>query len=487
MVDFTSMPKALGYFRPSRFDAEIFDCEVVGRIPADLDGAFYRMHGDWFYPPWQVDEASLSADGYISMFRIKGGVADYRGRYVRTERFENQRRARRQLYGYYRNPYTDQAEVRDLQHPGRRTTANTTPVILAQQLFATKEEGLPYRIDPNTLSTLGPEDFAGRWPSHTFTAHPKYDPGTGETVAFGYEASGLAARDVLLGTFDNKGVLQRTLKFDVPHTTMLHDMAITERHVVLPGSSAVTSTERLEQGRIHWGWDPRVQSYYGIIPREGKASDIRWYRGPERSIVHTANAWSEGNVVYLDLPAADGNTWPFFPDVHGAPFRMHPNTIRRLRFDLDSDSDTYTEQVLFKQEVTSFTRIDERFLARPHRYIFVQYVDPALPFTAVLPDDPRAIPTNSIARFDLSTGEMLSFQAGTHHVVQEPCFVPRSASSAEGDGYLLATVHNLKDMRAELTIVDAATMTEVARVLLPFRNPYQVHGTWADPTQLPLI
>ena len=60
----------------ARFDAEIHDCEVTGTIPADLDGAFYRMHGDWFYPPPFADEASLSADGYISMFRIKGGIVD---------------------------------------------------------------------------------------------------------------------------------------------------------------------------------------------------------------------------------------------------------------------------------------------------------------------------------------------------------------------------------------------------------------------------
>ena len=485
MVDFSATAPA-GYFSPARFDAEVLDCELRGAIPPDLEGAFYRMHVDWSYPPRYADEASLSADGYISMFRFRHGIVDYRGRYVRTHRFEKQLAARKQLYGYYRNPYTDESEVRNIAAPGERTSANTTPVILAGRLYATKEDGLPYRIDPNTLATLGPEDFGGRWQSQTFTAHPKLDPQTGELIAFGYEASGLATRDVFLCTFDRSGAMHAPMRFDVPHVTMLHDIAITSDHVIIPGGAAVTSLERLREGKIHWGWEAGRESFYGIVPRRGEPSGIRWFRGPERSIVHTANAWSDGGKIYLDMPLADGNTWPFFPDIHGAPFKMHPNTLRRLTFDLDSDRDECQEERLFEQEITSFTRIDDRFATRPHRYIYVQYVDRSRPFGATLPQDPRALPTNSVARFDLQDRSMRSFFVGETHVVQEPTFVPRAGSDAEGDGYLLATAHNLESMRCELVIVDAVQLRELARVLLPFRNPSQVHGVWATERDLPL-
>ena len=198
MADFSLTHPLSGFFAPTRFEAEVTDCIVVGEIPKTLDGAFYRMHGDWIYAPRFKDEASLSADGYISMFRFADGSVDYRGRYVRTDRYKTQIAARRQLYGYYRNPHTDDAEVRDVDNPGRRTAANTTPVILAGKLYATKEEGLPYEIDPNSLETLGETDFDGEWKSQTFTAHPKLDPATGETFAFGYEATGLASTDIYL-------------------------------------------------------------------------------------------------------------------------------------------------------------------------------------------------------------------------------------------------------------------------------------------------
>jgi len=127
----------------------------------------------------------------------------------------------------------------------------------------------------------------------TFTAHPKFDPATGETFAFGYEASGLASRDVYLCSFDRSSKITWEVRFDVPYPSMLHDMALSKDYVVIPGGGTITSAERLESGRPHWAWDSKRPSYYAVIPRGGAAADIRWFEGPQRSIVHTANAWND--------------------------------------------------------------------------------------------------------------------------------------------------------------------------------------------------
>lgn len=486
MADFSLTHPLSGFFAPTRFEADVTDCIVTGEIPAELAGAFYRLHGDWIYAPKFADEASLSADGYISMFRFRDGSVDYRGRYVKTDRYLRQVAARRQLYGYYRNPHSDDPEVRDIAHPGLRTSANTTPVVLAGRLYATKEEGLPYEIDPNTLETVGPSDFHGAWKSQTFTAHPKLDPFTGETIAYGYEATGLASRDVHLASFDAAGRITWSLDFEVPYPSMLHDIALTKDFVIIPGGGTVTSSERLESGRPHWVWDHKRPSYYAIIPRGGQAEEIRWFEGPERSIVHTANAWNDADQVVLDAPMASGNTWPWFEDVHGDAFSMHPFTIRRVTFDLHGNGRQPREEVLFDREVTSFTRIDERFLTRPNRYIWVQYADPGRPFHAILPDDPRLRPVNCYGRFDVVDRTTTSWFAGPDHVLQEPVFVPRSPEAPEGDGFLLGAAHNLVEMRSELVILDALSMTELGRVILPFRNAYQVHGLWVTGRELPL-
>ena len=45
MVDFAQLPTRIGYFAPERFEAEVFDCEVQGHIPRDLNGTFFRVGG----------------------------------------------------------------------------------------------------------------------------------------------------------------------------------------------------------------------------------------------------------------------------------------------------------------------------------------------------------------------------------------------------------------------------------------------------------
>jgi carotenoid cleavage dioxygenase-like enzyme len=487
MSDFSATHSLSGFFAPVRFEADVTDCVVTGTIPPELDGAFYRMHGDWIYAPKFKDEASLSADGYISMFRFRGGSVDYRGRYVKTDRYRRQVAARKQLYGYYRNPYSDDPEVRDPAHPHRRTSANTTPVVLAGKLYATKEEGLPHEIEPNTLETIGPTDFGGAWKSQTFTAHPKLDPFTRETIAYGYESIGLASNDVHVASFDAAGRIVWSLDFQVPYSSMLHDMALTQNYIIIPGGGTCTSAERLAAGGARWAWDAKRPSYYAVIPRRGRAEDVRVFKGPERSIVHTANAWEDGNTLVMDAPIASGNTWPWFKDVDGAAFKMNGFTLRRIRIDLGAAGEAVREEQLFAQDVSSFTRIDERFLTRRNRFVWVQYADPERPFHASLPDDPRLRPVNCYGRFDMIERTMQAYFAGPDCVLQEPVFVPRSAASAEGDGWILGTAHNLVEMRSELVIVDAQTLGECARVILPFRNAYQVHAIWTPATDLPLV
>ena len=186
------------------------------------------------------------------------------------------------------------------------------------KLFMLKEDGLPHQINPNTLETIGPWDFHGGWKSQTFTAHPKLDPLTGEMVAFGYEATGLASDDLFICTIDRTGKVRHEVRVKVPYVSIIHDMALTHRHVVIPFSGYVTSIERLKAGKVHWGWDSTKPGYIGVMPREGSAKDMRWFKGPNRCHMHTFNAYSDGNKVILYAPFWDSNFFPFFPNVDGS-------------------------------------------------------------------------------------------------------------------------------------------------------------------------
>jgi carotenoid cleavage dioxygenase-like enzyme len=490
MADYSKDAARRGFAGPLRFEGSIEDCEVLGRIPSDLNGAFYRVGAEWYYPPNFTDDAILNADGYVSMFRIRNGKVDFRGRWVGTERLAAQRKARRQLYGYYRNPYTDDESVRNPQAPQRRTVSNTAPLAQGGKLFSLKEDGLPHQLDPNTLETIGPWDFQGKWKSQTFTAHPKLDPLSGEMVAFGYEATGLASDDLWIYTLDKTGRVTHEVRTKVPYVSVIHDMALTHKHVVIPFGGYVTSASRLKEGKIHWGWDQTKPSYIGVMRRDGEAKDMRWFKGPERCMMHTFNAHDEGNKVVLYAPFYDSNFFPFFPPVDGTPWNPAKarSFIRKITLDLNSKSDAWQEEILWPVQISDLGKVDPRVLTLQTRYLYTNYFDPERPIDRermVGNAPPR--PTNCYVRFDITNGKTDTYFAGPTHNLQECTFVPR-AGGGEGDGYLLGVASNYAESRSELVIADAQRLGEgdIARVILPFRISQQVHGVWAGADELPL-
>ncbi|GAA6016260.1 hypothetical protein JCM10207_000449 [Rhodosporidiobolus poonsookiae] len=87
------------------------------------------------------------------------------------------------------------------------------------------------------------------------------------------------------------------------------------------------------------------------------------------------------------------------------------------------------------------------------------------------------------------------FELPPHHYAQEASFVPRQNGQDEDDGYLLTYVFDERQLdeagvpvpgaRSELWVIDAWNMrTVVAKVKLPQRVPYGLHGHWFPPEEV---
>lgn len=75
-----------------------------------------------------------------------------------------------------------------------------------------------------TLETKGFNPF--KQSSKTFTAHPKVDAISGNLVGFGYEASGLATRDVCYFEIDPQGNVVVETYFQWPFVGFIHDCVL---------------------------------------------------------------------------------------------------------------------------------------------------------------------------------------------------------------------------------------------------------------------
>jgi carotenoid cleavage dioxygenase-like enzyme len=178
------------------------------------------------------------------------------------------------------------------------------------------------------------------------------------------------------------------------------------------------------------------------------------------------NAYSEGDKVIVDTPVSPGNCFCFFKDKHGNLPTM-PETITRITritFDLSKpDAEAVTIETL-QDAVGDLPKIDDRFAMTKYRTGYFSQRDAS---------------GMGVGQVDWETREVRlhAIEAGA---AQEPLFVPRSADSPEGDGFILAVVDRFAEKRSDLVILDGNDVSRpaLATVKLPFALPMAFHGSW---------
>jgi carotenoid cleavage dioxygenase len=460
-----------------RLEADVHDCEVTGKIPSDLNGAFYRVGPDPQYP-LHPRTIPFDGEGHVSMFRIKNGRVDYKSRMVRNERYLANDKARKQLFPVYRNPSLDDPSVKGLS----RSTANTHIINHKNYLLALKEDSPPVAMDLLTLDTIVPVyTFDGQLPSKTFTAHPKLDSMTGNMVAFGYEAEGFASDVVSMFEITPQGKIIWNAKVHVPYVGMLHDFAVTEKHIVLYVIPMALDEAQMKSGGPHWSWDSTKPTYFGFVRRGGDGKDVQWIKGPTRSATHVMGTFDDGKKLFVDVEMSMSNPFPFMPMHDGS--RWDPvagsSHITRLTVDLSKKKPSaYGIEQLYPH-VGALPRQDDRYNTVAYRYGFLPCPDPnAKPGTGGA----------CYARFDHQNRTWTLFNAGTDSALAECCFAPRNAKAPEASGYLMGVAtRNNEGGRSDLVILDAEHLADgpVATVHLPMRAIGQIHGWWVSEAQLP--
>ncbi|XVQ07133.1 carotenoid oxygenase family protein [Spirillospora sp. CA-255316] len=470
--------RAAGADAPSRIEADLFEIEADGEIPRDLHGRYYQIAPDPAFPKRTGNDIPFNGDGMLRMFTFADGHVDYRSRYVQTEKLRLERTARRSLFGAYRNPYTDHFTVAGKS----RGAANTNVFFHAGKLLVLKEDARATWVDADSLETYGEWDFDGAVTSPTFTAHPRTDPVTGETFAFGYEAKGLTSRDIAYYVLDAHGGVLHEVWFQAPYTSLVHDFVVTRDYVVFPVTPTTTDLDRLKAGGPHWQWDPSRDTYLAVMPRHGTADQIRWYRGPARSAYHYFNAYNEGTTIHIDGCVSEAQQAAFlYPDTLGNVFDVTKGVPRITRWTADyaaDDGNGFEEQVL-QPEFAEFPLIDDRAETSRHRIGFAG--------ARVIGDEHKGDNgiglLNSLLRYDFdkqqATGQ---YVLPAHFTFQEPVLVPRSDDAPEGDGYLLALANNWTTMLNDRVILDSTDLAAgpLATLHLPLRLRSGIHGTWVS-------
>lgn len=435
-----------GNFAPVNEEITAIDLPVIGELPAALNGRYLRNGPN---PIGTVDPAThhwFIGDGMVHGIRLREGRAEwYRNRYVGSSALSASRNV---------------ADIAGRNWNSSTGGPNTSVGGFAGTTWALVEAGgCPVELT-DELETVGRNDFYGTLPG-AFSAHPKFDPVTGELHAIAY-AWAEWLDHVQYVRVGPDGRVNRTVDIALPGMSMVHDMSITDRYVIVYDQPVLVDLDLAFSGRTFpFRWNDEYGNRVGLMPREGTASDIVWVDVPVGYAFHPLNAFdtSEGRVV-IDLCFYER----MMRDDLNGPFG--DSLPRLVRWEIDPAT-RHVHATTIDDNVNEFPRHRGSLSGKPYRYGYCAQVDPG----------GMRWPT---VKHDLDTGARQVFDHGPGRAAGEPVFVGRPDSHAEDDGWLVTFVHDDNDHTAEFVVIDAQDFERgyVAQVKLPQRVPFGFHGNW---------
>ena len=450
-------PYLRGLYAPVRNEVSADKLEIVGEIPRDLHGAFFRNGPNPATPP-QGMHHWFDGDGMIHGVWFENGNARYRNRYLQTEDLKSHDASA--LSGIF-DPSRD-AVGRKVNY---RDTANTDVVFHNGKLLALWYiSGQPVAVDVVTLETIRTENFGGKLPRN-MSAHSKVDPVSGELVFFDYA---LYEPKMWTGTISAGGELTAFQEIDLPGPRLPHDMGMTENFVILHDLPVIFSEQAIRNRlwQIHVADQPMR---LGVVPRKG--GEPKWFEFPTCYIYHVINSWEEGDEVVMAACKMVPNG--LSPDPKYGPYAAMADVLalraQPFLWRMNMKTGEGREQQI-DDAVSEFPVINGAYSGRKTKYSY-----------HVVFDDCIEQRFSALVKYDLETGtsERHDFPQGVYG--SEPAFAPRINASSEDDGYLISfTVDHAGNSQAHA--IDARNMSAppLAKVNLPQRVPIGFHGCWAQ-------
>jgi carotenoid cleavage dioxygenase len=443
-----------GIWEPLASEWDIQDVTILGEIPQELNGTFYRNGPNPQYV-YSANYHMFEGDGMIHAITFHNGHVTYKNRWIRTEKFLKERNAGKGLFGGMRDFMIRDDSVKNCSG----NTANTNVVWHHNKLLALNEGSQPVEIDTNDLTRCTPYTF-NQALDCTMMAHPKIDPVTGELIFYSYFGP-----DFRYFIADKKGNITYQATIPMPFLCMMHDFAITDNFSILPLFPLTWDFLRVMRKEPIFKWEPNLNTRFAIIPRHGNAQNVIWFEDQAALGFHVVNAREKGGQIILEMVVMDEIPPDAiaFDDDRAA----YTNYLTRWVFDLNRRR--ITKERLDTMNV-EFPRIDERWVGRNYRHAFMNGTTTKNSLNLF----------ESIVHFDMINDKKQVHYFGEGSFALEPIFVARSGSSQEGDGYLLSYVYREALNKSDLVILDAQHVDEepVAVIQLPHRVPFGFHGCW---------
>jgi carotenoid cleavage dioxygenase-like enzyme len=465
-IDGIDNPYLHGLYAPVTQEHSASALRVDGKLPEDLNGAYFRNGPNSRLAPinryhW------FDGDGMVHGMWFEKGTARYGNRWVNTRGFAHEQSTDTPVWGGVLGPF-------DFKLPGGplKDTANTDLISLDGRLYALwYESGKLYPLNPQTLETLDAEALSAAMP-HRISAHSKVDAATGEFVFFGY---GDRPPYMRYGVLKPDGTLHTT-DITLPGPRRPHDIGMTPRYSILHDFPVFFDPEFFKKtGKRIPLFHKDVPTRYGVIPRFGTDSDVRWFEFEPCYMLHVVNCWEEGDeVVMIGCRNPDPSLSPNKADgklaamLSGIKLRAN---LHEWRMNMVTGE---TSERALDDVNAEFPMIAPHVMGQKNRFAYLQAIPHEIPATF-----------DALLKVDIHSGKTERYDYGPGVYGSEAPFAARPGAVEEDDGCVMSFVTDTRDWSSRCLVFDAKHISDgpVATVHIPHRVPAGFHATWMDASE----
>ncbi|NEQ50611.1 MAG: hypothetical protein F6K11_10835 [Leptolyngbya sp. SIO3F4] len=439
---------------------------LSGQIPDGLRGSLYRNGAGRLERGGQSIDHWFDGDGGILAIHFSDDGATGLYKYVQTEGFQTEESANQFIYGGYSRMVSGPFWKRWGAQP--KNAANTSVLALPDKLLALWEAGNPHALDLETLETLGLDDLGLLQPGQPYSAHPRWDPKTGDLYNFGVVSG--RKNYIQLYRSDATGQIQQQDQISLPRTTLVHDFVLAGSYLVFLVPPVVLSILPILLGTQGFSdalrWQPKYGTQIIVVDRHTLQEVSRietdpWFQW------HFGNGYQadDGAVVidYARYENFDTNRW-LKEFVEGYP--VTPASAKLFRLRLDVTAGKVLSNELQSDLECEFPIVAPHEVGHHHNSLFFCY---------------KSQPINeeyfdSIGGLESDSGRvnLMTFDKGSYPI--EPIYVP----NPQGSGWLLTVVFDGKQDQSTVQILQADNLDAgpVCILDLPKIIPFGFHGTW---------
>ena len=495
------------------------ELEVVdGKLPKGLKGVYY-LNGPGLLHFTLEDgtrqtKHPFDGHGFVRKFTFDGSVVKYKGKYVQTQEYLEEKQAGRMLFrGIGSNPYPryDLGALRNAIFARVKVagSANTCVVEYGDKLFALWEGGAPHIMDPETLDTIGnePYNFGGQInPEVPFLAHTRIDHASKHMLGCNYSFTSRGAAKFTMYEFNEKLEKIHQASYTSDSMYVIHDFVFTPSFYVLILNPAAVKWFNLI--KIGLGFQPLMKAIGQndnnkmravFIPRkncETVKEPVMLAVADSLFAFHHATAYEEdgGDIVTVVTSAFDSYSLG-----HEFGFASDSNVFDPRRQEDESAAPAKEALYRFKFSVSKKKLLEQKKLldSTPVDFLSVsqlmegqKYGKPSFVYAASASyTSEGAPPFDQILKIDIENGVEGRWQCGMHRFLGEPIFIPNVEKNEqlhfkEDHGWVIAAVYDAIKATTFLVILDAEDVGSgpICTIDIKRQLPYGFHGSWKMPS-----